>query len=63
MFDSGLWGLATVIGPFVLLVVFIWVIVRNRQSRVPKDVTEAATDQLYRDEDRASKARDGNDGI
>jgi len=52
---EGLWGLATILGPIVLLVLFVWVILRNRSARVGKDVTERATKANYEAEDRAHK--------
>ncbi len=52
---EGLWGLATILGPIVLLILFVWVILRNRSSRVSKDVTERATKANYEAEDREHK--------
>ncbi len=52
---EGLWGLATIIGPIILLGLFIWVILRNRSARVSKDVTDAATRANYKADDRAAK--------
>ena len=52
---EGLWGIATIVGPIVLLVLFIWVILRNRSSKVSRQVTEDATEANYQAEDRASK--------
>ncbi len=52
---EGLWGLATIVGPIVLLALFIWVILRNRSARVSKDVTDAATRANYQADDRAAK--------
>ncbi len=55
---EGLWGIATIVGPIVLLVLFIFVILRNRSSKVSKQVTEDATEANYQAEDRASKNSD-----
>ena len=52
---EGLWGIATIVGPIILLVLFIFVIMRNRKSKVSKDVTEDATRANYQAEDRAAK--------
>ena len=52
---EGLWGLATIIGPIVLLALFIWVILRNRKAPVSRDVTDAATRANYQADDRAAK--------
>jgi uncharacterized membrane protein len=58
MLETGGYGLATIIGPIVLLVLFIFVIMRNRKSKVSKDVTDAATRANYQAEDRAAKNDD-----
>ena len=55
MLETSGYGLATIIGPIVLLVLFIFVIMRNRKSKVSKDVTEDATRANYQAEDRAAK--------
>ena len=55
MQEMSLWGIATIVGPIVLLVLFIWVILRNRSARVSKDVTERATEANYEAEDKAHK--------
>ncbi len=55
MQEMGLLGIATIVGPIVLLVLFIWVILRNRSSKVSEDVTDAATKANYQAEDRAAK--------
>ena len=55
MQEMSLWGIATIVGPIVLLVLFIWVILRNRSSRVSEDVTERATKANYEAEDREHK--------
>ena len=55
---EGLWGIATIVGPIVLLVLFIYVIMRNRSSKVSKQITEDATEANYRAEDRAAKNGD-----
>ena len=58
MLETSGYGLATIIGPIVLLVLFIFVIMRNRKSKVSKDVTEDATRANYQAEDRAAKNDD-----
>jgi len=55
MQEMGLWGIATIVGPIVLLILFVFVILRNRKAPVSKDVTEAATKANYKAEDRAAK--------
>ena len=58
MEQEGLWGVATIVGPIVLLVLFIWVILRNRSSQVSTDVTEQATKANYKADDIAAKKGD-----
>jgi hypothetical protein len=56
MQEISLWGLATIVGPIVLLGLFVWVILRNRSSsRASKERTEQATKANYAAEDRAAK--------
>ena len=52
---EGLWGIATIVGPIVLLGLFIWVILRNRSAPVSREITEDATRANYAAEDRAAK--------
>ena len=52
---EGLWGIATIVGPIVLLILFTYVIVRNRSSRIDKEVGEDATRANYQADDRAAK--------
>ena len=53
--ENLLWGITNIGGPVILLLLFIWVIARNRKSRVSRDVTEQATRDNYAAEDRAAK--------
>ena len=55
MEQEGLWGIATIVGPIVLLLLFAYVIMRNRSSKVSKDVTERATKANYKADDIAAK--------
>jgi hypothetical protein len=55
---EGLWGIATILGPIVLLALFVFVILRNRSSKVSRQVTEDATEANYEAEDRAAKKND-----
>ena len=47
------WSLLTIVGPVVLLAVIAWAILRNRTSRASRAETEAATREVYRQEERA----------
>jgi hypothetical protein len=55
MQENTLLTIMEIAGPVVLLVLFVWVIMRNRKSKVSKDVTDAATRANYQAEDSASK--------
>ena len=55
MQEMSLLGIATIVGPIILLVLFIWVILHNRSSRASKDLTERATEANYEAEDKATK--------
>ena len=52
------WGLQTIIGAVILAAVLLWAVLRNRPSRAERDRTEAATRELYEEEEAA---RDGED--
>ena len=43
------WGLATIIGPIVLVAVIAWAMLRNKKDTGPGDIghTERATRDLY----------------
>ncbi len=58
MEQEGLWGIATIVGPIVLLILFAYVIMRNRSSKVSKQITEDATEANYQAEDAAAKKGD-----
>ena len=58
MQENSLLTIMEIVGPIVLLLLFIWVIMRNRKSKVSKDVTEDATRANYEAEDRAAKNDD-----
>ena len=53
------WGLQTIVGGFLLFAVLLWAVLRNRKSSGAEvDRTEAATRELYREEDAAHKDDD-----
>jgi hypothetical protein len=53
------WGIQTIIGGFLLLAVLAWALLRNRKSSQEDiDRTEAATRELYREEDAAHRGED-----
>ena len=55
---EGLWGIATIVGPIVLLVLFVYVIMRNRSSqRAARTSPRPRRDANYQAED-ARRARD-----
>ena len=58
--DETLWGLANIVGPIILLVLLIWVVLRQRRkNQPPMDVTERATREEYAEEERMR--REGTD--
>ena len=55
------WGLQTIIGGFLLFAVLLWAVLKNRKSSQAEiDRTEAATRELYREEDAAHRGEDNN---
>jgi LPXTG-motif cell wall-anchored protein len=52
------WTLQTVVGVVILLAALVWALFRNRQSTSDLDRTEAATRDLYREEDEARDPAD-----
>ncbi len=63
--DETLWGLMTIVGPAILLVLLIWVVIRSRRKAgQPTDTTrrtEQATDKLYDAEEQ--RRREGTDDL
>jgi hypothetical protein len=55
-----LWTVLKFGGPVALLAVIAWATWRNKQSRIPKEVTEAGSRRVYRQEEQAR--REGRDG-
>jgi cytochrome c-type biogenesis protein CcmH/NrfF len=57
-----LFGILTIVGPIVLLVAFIWVVMRSkrRAGEASPEVTEQATKANYRAEER--RHDDGTEG-
>jgi hypothetical protein len=51
--------LMVIVGPLLLALVIAWAVLRNRQSRTARGVTEAGTRRLYAQEDR--RRRSGTD--
>jgi len=59
--DETLLGLMEIAGPIILLVILVWVVLRNRRAKdeAPIGVTEQATRDEYADEER--RRREGTD--
>jgi hypothetical protein len=52
------WSLLTILGPILIVVVVLWAVLRNhKSSRAEIDRTEAATRDLYKEEDAAHQRR------
>ena len=52
------WGIITIIAPLLIVIVFAWVVIKNRKSKTSIDQTEQATRDLYRKEDAAHRNDD-----
>ncbi len=52
------WGLQTIIGAAILVVVLLWAVLRNRRARGDRDRTERSTRDLYREEEAARDHED-----
>jgi hypothetical protein len=62
--DETLFWLISIIGPAILLILLIWLVVRNRHGRgtvESQDITDRGTDAVYSDEER--RRREGSDGL
>ena len=59
--DETLLGLMEIVGPIILLVILVWVVLRNRRGKgeAPMSVTEQATREEYRQEEKMR--REGTD--
>ena len=58
-----LWGIMTIAGPIILLVLFVWVVVRSSRRRPgepPEEVTERATERVYKEEEQAREHKEGD---
>lgn len=53
---NNIWPVITILGPIVLAVAIIWAILNNRRSKAAEARTEAATRELYEQQDREDKA-------
>jgi hypothetical protein len=53
--------LMEIVGPIILLVILVWVVLRNRRGKgeAPMSVTERATREEYAEEER--RRREGTD--
>jgi hypothetical protein len=52
------WAVINIVGPLLLAAVLLWVLLRNRGSRVDVDRSEQATRDLYDAEDEAHRGED-----
>ena len=59
--DETLLGLMEIVGPIILLVILVWVVLRNRRGKgeAPMSVTERTTREEYAEEER--HRREGTD--
>ena len=59
-FGHAQWWLIDIVAPAILLIVLIWLVMRNRSNR-SDDRTEAGTREVYRDEE--VRRREGTDDL
>jgi hypothetical protein len=61
--DETQWWIIDIIAPAILLIVLIWLVMKRRSNRKPGeyDGTEAATQDLYSEEER--RRREGTDDL
>lgn len=55
---SSLQGVLVIVGPIVLAIAIAWAMFHNHGSRREVERTEAATRELYEQQDREDEARD-----
>ena len=58
--DETQWWIIDIVGPAILLVVLIWLVMRRRSNRTDSR-TEAATRDLYNEEE--ARRREGTDDL
>ena len=58
--DETQWGIMTILGPVILLIVLVWLVMRRR-STGKTGRTEQATHDLYKEEE--SRRREGTDDL
>ena len=56
---GGSWGIINIVGPLLLAAVLLWVLLRNRRSKIDVERSERATHEVY---DREEEARRRDDG-
>jgi hypothetical protein len=60
--DVNYWGIVTIVGPILLVLVMAWAFLKNKKSKVDPEVTERATRENYAAEQREHE-RDGHSGL
>jgi len=58
--DLGSWWIIDIIGPAILLIVLVWLVMRRGSNRT-SDHTEAATRDVYAEEEQ--RRREGTDDL
>jgi len=56
-----LWWIMSIIGPVILLILLVWLVVRQRSKTSDRGTTFRATKEEYADEER--RRREGTDGL
>ena len=58
--DESMWGIIDIVSPVILLIVLVWLVMRNRSNR-SSDRTESATRDVYAEEE--ARRREGTDDL
>lgn len=52
---GGFWGIITIVGPILLVLILAWAVMRNRATPREEQRTEEATRALYAEEEEETK--------
>jgi len=58
--DESMWTIIDIVGPVILLIVLVWLVLRNRSNR-SSDRTESGTRDVYAEEE--ARRREGTDDL
>ena len=58
--DESMWTIIDIVGPVILLIVLVWLVLRNRSNR-SSDRTESGARDVYAEEE--ARRREGTDDL